>query len=50
MSKKNERARISEAINEAIKEDVDFEEACEADGFTVCCDSEDGKKKKKANV
>ena len=49
MSKKNERARIAESVKQGITHD-EFEELCEADGFTVCCDAEEGKSKKKANV
>jgi len=45
MSKKEERARIAEAItsNDPIK-------ACEESGFTVCSTSEESVSKKKATV
>lgn len=49
MSKKEERARIAESVKECKTYD-EFQEACEKDGFTICCDVEEGKSKKKANV
>ena len=46
MSKKEERARIIEVIDSP-----DFEKACEAEGFTICSNAEEGKPtKKKANI
>ena len=50
MSKKEEREKIAEAVNEAIKEDIDFEKCCEDKGFTVCSSAEEGTGKKKANL
>ena len=45
MPKKEERARIIKAMASE-----NFEDACEEEGFNVCCNAEDGKSKKKANV
>lgn len=49
MPKKEERARIAEAVKECVTHE-DFQELCEEDGFTVCCDAEESKSKKKAHV
>ena len=49
MPKKEERARIAEAVKECKTHD-EFQELCEEDGFTVCCDAEESTGKKKANV
>lgn len=45
MSKKDERARIAEAV----KSD-NFEQACKDDGFNICANAEENKSKKKANI